>query len=118
MAHMARWNKKQLFFFSGDSDSKLLTHSWRGISVSMEDLLFLFFYLSYLSIFYPVDGPAKSCSTNLGWFFNPNKIMGCLPSTGDSDFAGPSTQDGPPPSYVCWFINHEIIPMNTIVISL
>ena len=97
MAHMARWNKKPLFFFSGDSDSKLLTHSWRGISVSMEDLLFLFFYLSYLSIFYPVDGPAKSCSTNLGWFFNPNKIMGCLPSTGDSDFAGPSTQDGPPP---------------------
>jgi hypothetical protein len=87
---------KSHFFFSGDSDSKLLTHSWRGISVSMEDLLFLFFYLSYLSIFYPVDGPAKSCSTNLGWFFNPNKIMGCLPSTGDSDFAGPSTQDGPP----------------------
>ena len=67
MTHMARWNKTPpFFFFGGDSDSKLLTHSWRGISVSMEDLLFLFFYLSYLSIFYPVDGPAKS-SSNLRW---------------------------------------------------
>ena len=28
-----------------------------------------------------VDGPAKSCTTNLGWCFNPSKIMGCLPST-------------------------------------
>ena len=27
-----------------------------------------------------------------------------------------SIQDGPP-SDVCWFINHEITPMNTIVIS-
>ena len=47
-----------------------------------------------------MDGPAKSCITNFGWVFQPYKQCGIykpLFSTGDSDFAGPSTLQLEPP---------------------
>ena len=34
-----------------------------------------------------VDGCAKSCTIDLGWFFHPSKIMGCLPSGNLLQFA-------------------------------
>ena len=56
-----------------------------------------FVFLSFISVYFLSGGWASEILHHFGMVeINPNKNMGCGPSTGDSDFAGPSTQDGAP----------------------